>query len=591
MAISDTDAPIPHGNSTTVESDIARHPERKKLECHWNERNEKTPAINSEARKTPAATETTTGISVPRGQQPAQAELLSERDIERLGRERPSAFKNAWTEIAFVFSISMSQVLAEYFISGFNVVLPSLVEELNIAESSAVWPASAFSLVVAATLLIFGRISDMIGGYPVYVFGMAWLFVWSVVAGFSRNRLMLIFCRMLQGIGPAAYLPSSMMLLAKVYRPGPRKNMVFSIYGTCAVVGFFIGIFCSGVSAQFFSWGWYFWIGAILAAITTVSSFLAIPSDMAETRKQGVKMDYMGAALIVPGLVLTVFAITDSAHAPDGWRTPYVYVCLIIGGILLGLAVYVEGWVAKSPLLPFDIFDAPYMKPLVASLLFFYGCLGVFLLYGTLYMVNIMGATPMQVVAWCVPMVVGGFVFPILCALFLHLISGTVLLIISGIGWVGTGVLFAVMPEGASYWAFAFPSMIGATLGIDITFNITNIFITTSQPAKRQGLAGAVINSVLHLSIAFLLGFADVAHVNTAHLGKLGSYRVVFWFQVGCAIVSLLIMILFVRVNAAKSEMTADERQQLMEMEQSDPQGSSANRENRSTSGLHIKMG
>ncbi|EDN03242.1 predicted protein [Histoplasma mississippiense (nom. inval.)] len=225
MAISDTDAPILHGNSTTVESDIARHPERKKLECHWNERNEKTPAINSEARKTPAATEATAGISVPRGQQPAQVELLSERDIERLGRERPSSFKNAWTEIAFVFSISMSQVLAEYFISGFNVVLPSLVEELNIAESSAVWPASAFSLVVAATLLIFGRISDMIGGYPVYVFGMAWLFVWSVVAGFSRNRLMLIFCRTLQGIGPAAYLPSSMMLLAKVYRPGPRKNM------------------------------------------------------------------------------------------------------------------------------------------------------------------------------------------------------------------------------------------------------------------------------------------------------------------------------------------------------------------------------
>lgn len=267
-------------------------------------------------------------------------------------------------------------------------MLPSLVKELNITESSAVWPASAFSLVVAATLLIFGRLSDMIGGYPVYVFGMAWLFVWSVVAGFSQNRLMLIFCRTLQGIGPAAYLPSSMMLLAKVYRPGPRKNMVFSIYGTCAVVGFFIGIFCSGVSAQFLSWGWYFWIGAILAAITTVSSYLTIPSDTAEARKQGVKMDYMGAALIVPGLTLTVFAITDSAHAPDGWRTPYVYLCFIIGSILLGLAVYVEGWIAESPLLPFDVFDAPYMKPLVVSLLFFYGCLGVFLLYGTLLYVN-----------------------------------------------------------------------------------------------------------------------------------------------------------------------------------------------------------
>ncbi|PGH34617.1 hypothetical protein GX50_02601 [[Emmonsia] crescens] len=580
MTALDTGPGTPHSKSAANESSVARHTEKKELGWKfWNKRNSQYASFDAEVPETPASIESTAGTSIRDGQQPAQAKLLLERDIERLGRERPAAFKNAWTEIAFVFSISMSQVLAEYFISGFNVVLPSLVKELNITESSAVWPASAFSLVVAATLLIFGRLSDMIGGYPVYVFGMAWLFVWSVVAGFSQNRLMLIFCRTLQGIGPAAYLPSSMMLLAKVYRPGPRKNMVFSIYGTCAVVGFFIGIFCSGVSAQFLSWGWYFWIGAILAAITTVSSYLTIPSDTAEARKQGVKMDYMGAALIVPGLTLTVFAITDSAHAPDGWRTPYVYLCFIIGSILLGLAVYVEGWIAESPLLPFDVFDAPYMKPLVVSLLFFYGCLGVFLLYGTLFMVNIMGATPIQVVAWCVPMVVGGFVFPILCALFLHLISGTLLLIISGVGWVGTGVLFAVMPEGASYWAFAFPAMIGATLGIDITFNITNIFITTNQPAKRQGLAGAVINSVLHLSIAFLLGIADITQVHTAHLGKLRSYRVVFWFQVGCAIVSLLIMIFFVRVNAAKSEMTADERQQLMEMELSVSQDSSENQE------------
>ncbi|KAK2745346.1 hypothetical protein FQN55_006251 [Onygenales sp. PD_40] len=516
-----------------------------------------------------AAGATSSRTSICDGQSSrACPETLSPRDIERLGRERPPVFHNAWTEIAFVFSIVMSQVLAEYFISGFNVVLPTLLKELAIPEASAVWPASAFSLVIAATLLIFGRLADMIGGFPIYVFGMGWLFVWSVIAGFSINRYMLIFCRALQGIGPAAYLPSSMMLLAKVYRPGPRKNMVFSIYGTCAVIGFFFGIFFSGVSAQFLTWGWYFWIGAILAAVTTISSYVAIPSDVAETRKHGVKMDYLGGSLIVPGLTLVVFAITDSAHAPDGWRTPYVYVCFIIGSILLGISVYVEGWVAESPLLPFELFDVPYMTAMVIALLFFYGCLGVFLLYGTLYMVHIMGGTPMQIVVWCVPMVVGGFVFPLASALFLHIVSGTVLLIISGTGWVATGLLFALMPEGASYWAFAFPAMIGATLGIDITFNITNIFITTSQPARRQGLAGAVINSVLHLSIAFLLGFADIAQIHTAYLGRLGSYRVVFWFQVGCAALSLLVIVFFVRVDAAKSEMTADERQQLMEMEQ-----------------------
>ncbi|KAL1953882.1 hypothetical protein VTO42DRAFT_2068 [Malbranchea cinnamomea] len=505
--------------------------------------------------------------------------LFSEAELERLGRQRPACLPNVWCEMAFCFSVVMSQVLAEYFISGFNVIVPTLVAEFDIPDASAVWPASAFSLVVASTLLFFGRLGDMIGGFPVYVGGMAWLLLWSIVSGFSQNRLMLIFCRALQGLGPAAFLPSGMMLLANTYRPGPRKNMVFSIYGTCAVIGFFIGIFVSGIAAEYITWQWYFWIGAILTAVTTASSYFFIPSDTAQRQKQGVKMDYWGTFLILPGLILTVYAITDSAHAPNGWATPYIIVCLILGSICIGAAIYVEGWVAESPLLPFDVFNVPYMKAMVLSLFFFYGCLGVYMLYGTLYMVHIMGASPIQVVVWCLPMVVGGFVFPILAGIFLHLVSGTVLLAISGLGWIATPLLFALMPEGASYWAFAFPAMIGATMGIDLTFNITNIFITTNQPTSRQGLAGAIINSILHLSIAFLLGFADLAQVSTVHMGRLQSYRVVFWFQVACAGVSLLLMVFFVRVNPAKSELTPDERRQL-ELEASGASAESQNRPN-----------
>jgi MFS family permease len=160
-------------------------------------------------------------------------------------------------------------------------------------------------------------------------------------------------------------------------------------------------------------------------------------------------------------------------------------------------------------------------------------------------------------------MVVGGLVIPIVIGFFLHLVSGTFLLAVSGIGWVVCALLFAIMPVGASYWAFAFPAMICATLGIDITFNITNIFITTNLPRKRQGLAGALINSILHLSIATLLGFADLAQIQTSHLGRRQSYKVVFWFHVACSGLSLLIMVLFVRVNPAKSELTVDERQQM----------------------------
>lgn len=152
------------------------------------------------------------------------------------------------------------------------------------------------------------------------------------------------------------------------------------------------------------------------------------------------------------------------------------------------------------------------------------------------------------------------------------MVSGTVLLIISGIGWIMAGLLFAIMPDGASYWAYAFPAMIGATLGIDVTFNITNIFITTSQPKHRQGLAGALINSVLFLSIAVLLGFADVAQVATLDQGRKQSYRVVFWFNTACASVALLIIVLFVRVNPAASDLTADEKMRQHELNQRESQ-------------------
>lgn len=73
-----------------------------------------------------------------------------------------------------------------------------------------------------------------------YVAGLAWLTLWSLIAGFSVNDVMLNFCRALQGLGPAAFLPSSVMILGSTYRPGPRKNLVFSIYGACAPMGFFV---------------------------------------------------------------------------------------------------------------------------------------------------------------------------------------------------------------------------------------------------------------------------------------------------------------------------------------------------------------
>lgn len=274
-------------------------------------------------------------------------------------------------------------------------------------------------------------------------------------------------------------------------------------------------------------------------------------------------MDWLGSALIVSGLILTVVAVTDSSGAPDGWKTPYIYVLLIVGSVLLGIAFYVEGWVAETPLVPFDLFRVPNIKPLFVALFFSYGCIGIFLLYATLYMQDIVGATPLQVSAWYVPMCIGGVVISVLGGYFLHLISGTILILLAGLGWIIASILFAVAPVGASYWAYVFPSMICATIGVDILFNVANIFITTNLSSKRQGLAGALINSLLYLGIAFLIAFADVVQTQTVGLGQRRSYQAVFWYQLACAGTAFVIMLVFVRIRKAKSELTFDEKEAL----------------------------
>ncbi|KAK2042395.1 major facilitator superfamily transporter [Colletotrichum somersetense] len=485
----------------------------------------------------------------------------TEFDVEFLGRQRPAVFKSQWAELGFCFSLLGSMLMAEYFVSGFHIILPPLASELDIPATSQTWPSSVFSLVTGAFLLPLGRLGDMYGGYLTFNVGLAWFLVWCLVAGFSTNYLMLIFCRALQGLGSAAYLPAGIMLLGKIYRPGPRKNLVFALYGAFAPIGFFFGILIGGLSGQFLSWRWYFWVGSIVLGAVTAVSFLTIPFDYRDKRRD-VRMDWWGVATIVPGLLLVVYAITDSSHAPSGWASPQILVTLLLGVAFLGVAWYVESRVAVEPLLPGDLFAPKSMKTLVAALFFAYGTFGLFLFYSSFYIETVLHVSPLLTAVWYLPLIIGGIIIGTVGGFTLHLLPGRVLLAISGVGNVLSVLLFAVSPENLNYWAYVFPAMVCGTIGIDITYTVSNVFITTNLPAHRQGLAGALINSLLFLGISFFLGIGDVVVGDTRHLGTRESYHAAFWLATGVASVGLLLYA-FVRIGSAKSDLTVEEREQL----------------------------
>ena len=286
-------------------------------------------------------------------------------------------------------------------------------------------------------------------------------------------------------------------------------------------------------------------------------------STLANDSRKKVKMDYLGAVCIVCGIVLTIFAITQSAHAPSGWQTPYVLVIFLLGIMFLAGTWYVERNVVSDPLLPASLFSVNSMTPLLIALLLLYGTWGIFSVNGSLYFQTVLSASPLQVVVWYIPIGVVGLVVSIIEGYILHLVPGHVIMIISGLAAVGSQLLLAFIPSsGGSYWAWIFPSSILSTLGIDLSTILMTVFITTVVPSSQQGLAGGVLNSVLQLGVALVLGLADIiqsAVVKETGLEK--SYKATFWLGVGVAGASLIILMIWGRIPKAASSLTADEEQ------------------------------
>lgn len=110
--------------------------------------------------------------------------------------------------------------------------------------------------------------------------------------------------------------------------------------------------------------------------------------------------------------------------------------------------------------------------------------------------------------------------------------------------------------------------MIFSTLGIDITYNVTNVFVTTAMPRRFQPTAAGLITSLAYLGMAFWLGVAELS-VSTwvrshaaVNPGLREKYQVGFWTGVGLAGFTLFCAVT-ARIGRASAELTADEKLEL----------------------------
>ena len=516
-----------------------------------------------------------------RGEEEDSAASSIQTDDE--GEQYPeSRFRHLAAEVGFCLTIALTQFLGEYLITGFATELPTLVARYDTSSSagnmSLFWPATLLTLILGATLLVFARLSDMHGGYPWFMGGTAWLAVWSTIAAWappSSPVVLLDVCRAMQGLAIASYMPSTFALVGRIYPEGPRRNLVMGMYAGCAPLGFFGGFLVAGALPPERS-HWFFGIAAILAVATFVGGYLTVPSDRMNRVSLRLKMDWIGAGLITVGLVLVAYALSVEPYVNNeragssGFAFVAVWGPLAAGTLCLAVAVYYEGWRAECPLLPFEFFRPAGVGPLSIACLCFYGSYGVWLYNSAELFQSATGTTSdgeglsgMTLALWYTPTAVAGLLLCIIGGRLLHVVPVMVLLLVSAVAWIGAPLSLALAPYPLGYWTVVLPSMLCATVGIDLTYTVSIVFFSSVQPLRYQGLSGAVASSLVNIAMSLALPISEIA-MDTAKrsVDPTGNgnqelqqrathwgFRAAFIYGAASATVGLVICVAFVRIS------------------------------------------
>ena len=140
-------------------------------------------------------------------------------------------------EVLFVAIVCLAQFTTQVGLGQTLFILPVIGRSFNLTDPGELsWLIAGYSLTVGTFILLSGRMGDIFGYKRMLLIGFAWFSLWSMIAGLSvySNHVLFVFARVFQGIGPAITLPNGLALLGATYKPGPRKDMVFALFGACA---------------------------------------------------------------------------------------------------------------------------------------------------------------------------------------------------------------------------------------------------------------------------------------------------------------------------------------------------------------------
>lgn len=270
-----------------------------------------------------------------------------------------------------LLSISLAVFMAALDGTIVNIALPAISESFSLSSGAVSWVSTIYLLFMAGCVLIFGKISDIIGFKRIFLSGFIIFTLGSLASGtlpdLTGSFLTLIGARVIQGIG-GAMITAIAPAMITAYIPLERKGKAMGFIMTTAALGTAIGPTIGGLLTQFLSWHWIFFINIPVGIIAVLLGHYIIPSSKAASLEG--KLDRPGAILIFTGLALLLFGASEGDTM--GWTSPVILGSLALSIIILVIFVFQE-LRSPEPLLELRLFkDLNFLiLNLILALLFF----------------------------------------------------------------------------------------------------------------------------------------------------------------------------------------------------------------------------
>ena len=361
-----------------------------------------------------------------------------------------------------------------------TVALPSIVTDLH-GNDVFVWAFTSYLLTATVSGPIYGKLSDLFGRRPIFMFGVSTFLVGSLLCAISAEMWQFIAFRGIQGLGAGALFPIALAIIGDIFAPSERgkyQGFFGAIFGVSSLIGPAIG----GIITDTVGWHWVFLVNLPLGAVVLLVIWRTLPTH--RERDADRHIDYLGAALLVAALVPILIGFTNKQFGE--WTDVDVGGYIAIGLGVAAVFVWVESR-AHEPLVPLSLFRIRSFTVSVSAM--FLAMMGFFAVIAFLprwYQV-VGGASATESGYQILPLLLGLIVSAIVSGQVVARVGRYKTLIVSALVMLSLGLflLTNIRPDTPAPLVWLWMAVAG--IGIGPCFAVFTLVVQNAVPVRDLG--------------------------------------------------------------------------------------------------------